>query len=57
MIWLWSFSNVMYDVMMRIDNGLALRYMNGFDYDLDCVLIPKHLDYVGYLKIKKVKIN
>jgi len=47
----------MYDVMMRIDNGLALRYMNGFDYDLDCVLIPKHLDYVGYLKIKKVKIN
>ena len=49
-----AFSDILLDTQFDIPKGIAIRYMQGFDLDLDDGRIDKELSYLEYLKIKKL---
>lgn len=49
-----SFRDVFLDLELHIEKGIAVRYMQGFDMDLDDAKISKDLSYKDYLESKKL---
>lgn len=49
-----SFKDVFLDMSLHIESGIAVRYMQGFDLDLDDAQITKELNYKEYLESKKL---
>lgn len=49
-----AFRDIFLDMSLHIESGIAIRYMQGFDMDLDDALIDKELSYKGYLESKKL---
>lgn len=49
-----SFKDIFMDMQLHIESGIALRYMQGFDMDLDDAQINKELSYKQYLESKKL---
>lgn len=48
------FWDVFLDLELHIEKGIAVRYMQGFDMDLDDAQISKELSYKEYLESKKL---
>lgn len=49
-----AFKDVFLDLELHIESGIAVRYMQGFDMDLDDAQINKELSYKEYLESKKI---
>lgn len=49
-----SFKDIFLDLQLHIESGIAVRYMQGFDMDLDDAQISKELSYKEYLESKKL---
>nr|WP_315173559.1 hypothetical protein [uncultured Flavobacterium sp.] len=49
-----SFKDIFLDLQLHIESGIAVRYMQGFDLDLDDAQITKELNYKEYLESKKL---
>lgn len=49
-----SFRDIFLDLSAHIESGIAVRYMQGFDMDLDDAQIDKALSYKEYLESKKL---
>ena len=48
------FTDIVFDLIFNIEQGIAIRYMQGFDMDLDNAEIGKELSYKEYLESKKL---
>jgi hypothetical protein len=48
------FKDVFLDLELHIEKGIAVRYMQGFDLDLEDAQINKALSYKEYLDSKKL---
>ena len=48
------FRDIFLDLSLHIEKGIAVRYMQGFDMDLDNAEIDKVLSYKEYLESKKL---
>jgi len=48
------FRDVFLDLELHIEKGIAVRYMQGFDMDLENAEIDKVLNYKEYLESKKL---
>lgn len=49
-----SFKDIFLDLSLHIESGIAVRYMQGFDMDLENAEIEKSLSYKKYLESKKL---
>lgn len=49
-----EFRDIFLDLELDVEIGIAIRYMQGFDMDLDNAQIDKALSYKDYLKSKKL---
>lgn len=49
-----AFKDIFLDMSLHIESGIAVRYMQGFDMDLDDAQISKELSYKEYLESKKL---
>lgn len=49
-----AFSDIFLDMALHIEKGIAVRYMQGFDMDLEDAKISKELSYKEYLESKKL---
>lgn len=49
-----SFRDIFLDLCLGVDSGIAVRYMQGFDMDLDNAKIDKELSYKEYLESKNL---
>jgi len=49
-----TFRDMFLDLSLHIESGIAVRYMQGFDMDLEDALIEKELSYKEYLESKKL---
>lgn len=49
-----AFSDILLDTQLDIKKGIAVRYMQGFDLDLDDAVIGKEVSYKEYLESKKL---
>lgn len=49
-----SFKDIFLDLNLHIESGIAVRYMQGFDLDLENAQISKELSYKEYLESKKL---
>jgi hypothetical protein len=49
-----AFKDVFLDLHLGIKSGIAVRYMQGFDMDLEDAQIDKELSYKEYLESKKL---
>ena len=48
------FTDVVFDLIFNIEEGIAVKYMIGFDKSLDNAEIKKDLNYKEYLESKKL---
>ena len=48
------FTDVVFDLIFNIEEGIAVKYMIGFDMSLDNAEIKKDLNYKEYLESKKL---
>lgn len=49
-----TFRDIFLDMSLHIESGIAIRYMQGFDLDLEDAQINKELSYKEYLESKKL---
>lgn len=49
-----AFKDIFLDLHLHIESGIAVRYMQGFDMDLEDAQINKELSYKEYLESKKL---
>lgn len=49
-----AFKDIFLDLHLHIESGIAVRYMQGFDMDLDDAQIDKAFSYKEYLESKKL---
>lgn len=47
-------TDIVLDLIFNIEEGIAVKYMMGFDMSLGDAEIPKELSYKGYLESKKL---
>ena len=48
------FTDIVIDLIFNIEEGIAVKYMMGFDMSLDNAEIEKELSYKEYLESKKL---
>jgi hypothetical protein len=48
------FTDIVFDLIFNIEEGIAVKYMCGFDMSLDNAQIEKELNYKEYLESKKL---
>ena len=48
------FTDIVIDLIFNIEEGIAVKYMMGFDMSLDNAEIKKDLNYKEYLESKKL---
>jgi hypothetical protein len=49
-----SFRDIFLDLCSGVESGVAIKYMQGFDMDMDNAAIDKELSYKEYLESKKL---
>lgn len=49
-----EFQDIFLDLSLDIESGIAVRYMQGFDMDLDDAQIDRSLTYKEYLESRKL---